>query len=180
MSATEHVILVDENDKEIGIAEKIQAHRDSLRHRAFSVFIFREQPQLELLLQQRANGKYHSAGLWTNTCCSHPKPGEEVVKAGQRRLFEEMGMRAELTSLGWFHYIAHFDNGLTENEIDYVLVGMTDGEEIILNPAEASAYRWITIADLTEELAAAPERFTPWLQEALERVKTHFKPNLKG
>jgi isopentenyl-diphosphate delta-isomerase len=85
-----------------------------------------------------------------------------------------MGLSADLTSLGWFHYIAHFDNGLTENEIDYVLVGMTDTTDIILNPEEASAYRWITLTDLTEELAATPERFTPWLLQAFEKVKTHF------
>jgi isopentenyl-diphosphate delta-isomerase type 1 len=174
MSATEHVILVDENDKEIGIAEKIQAHKDSLRHRAFSVFIFREQPQRELLLQQRADGKYHSAGLWTNTCCSHPKPGEDTIRAGERRLQEEMGIHAKLESLGWFHYIAHFDNGLTENEIDYVLVGTIANTEIIPNPAEAKAHRWITIADLTQELAATPERFTPWLLQAFEIVKKNF------
>ena len=174
MSATEHVILVDENDKEIGIAEKIQAHRDSLRHRAFSVFILREQPVLEILLQQRADGKYHSAGLWTNTCCSHPRPGEEVVQAGERRLLEEMGIRATLGSLGWFHYIAHFDNGLTENEIDYVLVGTTDVTDIELNPAEASACRWISLTDLTRELNQTPERFTPWLLQAFEIVKKHY------
>src|ERR1700733_9034100 len=104
MSATEHVILVDENDKEVGTAEKIQAHRESLRHRAFSVFIFREQPEVELLLQQRADEKYHSAGLWTNTCCSHPRPGEDILLAGQRRLQEEMGISVPLKSLGWFHY----------------------------------------------------------------------------
>jgi isopentenyl-diphosphate delta-isomerase type 1 len=171
MSATEHVILVDENDKEIGIAEKIQAHRDSLRHRAFSAFIFREHVERELLLQQRADGKYHSAGLWTNTCCSHPRPGEDIIQAGQRRLLEEMGISAKLTSLGWFHYIAHFDNGLTENEIDYVLIGTIASDEITPNPAEAKAHRWITIADLTQELRATPERFTPWLLQALDIVK---------
>jgi isopentenyl-diphosphate delta-isomerase type 1 len=177
MSATEHVILVDENDQQIGIAEKIQAHRDNLRHRAFSVFLFRERAEPELLLQQRADGKYHSAGLWTNTCCSHPRPGENVLAAGQRRLWEEMGIRATLESLGWFHYIAHFDNGLTENEIDHVLVGTTTIEDIQLNPVEAMAARWITLADLTRELQAAPERFTPWLLPALTLVKKHFQTN---
>jgi isopentenyl-diphosphate delta-isomerase type 1 len=174
MSATEHVILVDENDKEIGIAEKIQAHRDSLRHRAFSAFIFREHSQRELLLQQRADGKYHSAGLWTNTCCSHPRPGEDIIQAGERRLMEEMGIRAKLTSLGWFHYIAHFDNGLTENEIDYVLIGTLANNDFTPNPAEAKAHRWITIADLTRELQAAPERITPCLLQAFEIVKKNL------
>lgn len=174
MSATEHVILVDENDKEIGIAEKIQAHRENLRHRAFSVFIFRDQNEPQLLLQQRAEGKYHSAGLWTNTCCSHPRPGEEIVAAGERRLREEMNIEAKLTALGWFHYIAHFDNGLTENEIDYVLIGKTTLETIELNPIEAQAYRWITLSELTKEMAKHPDRFTPWFAQALAVVKKHI------
>jgi isopentenyl-diphosphate delta-isomerase type 1 len=173
MSATEHVILVDENDLEIGIAEKIQAHRESLRHRAFSVFIFRDQPRRELLLQQRAAGKYHSAGLWTNTCCSHPRPGEDILLAGKRRLREEMGIAAELTSLGWFHYIARFDNGLTENEIDYVLVGtITADSSIVPQREEVQAYRWVTLSDLKKEILADPECFTPWLALALEIIKS--------
>jgi isopentenyl-diphosphate delta-isomerase type 1 len=171
MSATEHVILVDENDNEIGIAEKIQAHRDNLRHRAFSVFIFREQPQPELLLQQRAADKYHSGGLWTNTCCSHPRPGEAILAAGERRLQEEMGIGAKLKSLGWFHYIAHFPNGLTENEIDYVLVGVIPQDETIQpDPKEAQAYRWINLSELKQEMAEKPEQFTPWLGLALEII----------
>jgi isopentenyl-diphosphate delta-isomerase type 1 len=172
MSATEHVILVDENDKEIGIAEKIQAHRDNLRHRAFSVFIFRDHPEHQLLLQQRADGKYHSGGLWTNTCCSHPRPGENIISAGERRLQEEMGISAQLTSLGWFHYIAHFDNGLTENEIDYVLIGKIDHDNIVLNPAEAQALRWITLPELEKEMKETPEKFTPWFAKALGIVLT--------
>jgi isopentenyl-diphosphate delta-isomerase type 1 len=172
MSATEHVILVDENDNQIGIAEKIQAHRDSLRHRAFSVFIFRRHPELQLLLQQRADHKYHSGGLWTNTCCSHPRPGEEIVAAGERRLVEEMGIRAKLESLGWFHYIARFGNGMTENEIDYVLIGFVDDlAEFKPNPDEAKAFRWVTLGDLKLEMGVNPEGFTPWLGLALEIVK---------
>lgn len=170
MSATEHVILVDENDKEVGTAEKIQAHRESLRHRAFSVFIFRDGPELELLLQQRANGKYHSSGLWTNTCCSHPRPGEDILLAGKRRLMEEMGMSAELHSLGWFHYIAQFPNGLTENEIDHVLIGMFDETTISPNRDEVKDYRWVTVSDLKKEIAGDPDRFTPWLALALEMI----------
>jgi isopentenyl-diphosphate delta-isomerase type 1 len=170
MSATEHVVLVDENDKQIGIAEKIQAHRENLRHRAFSIFIFRRSPQLELLLQQRANGKYHSAGLWTNTCCSHPRPDESVLAGGSRRLTEEMGIVTPLESLGWFHYIAHFENGLTENEIDHVLVGFVGDEVITLNPAEAQAFRWVSLGDLRREMAVEPERFTPWLGLALDVI----------
>jgi isopentenyl-diphosphate delta-isomerase type 1 len=173
MSATEHVILVDENDNEIGIAEKIQAHRESLRHRAFSVFVFRQHPQLELLLQQRAEHKYHSGGLWTNTCCSHPRPGENIIAAGERRLWEEMGIRVALKSLGWFHYIAHFPNGMTENEVDYVLVGMTGIEHIAPNVEEVKAFRWVALDDLKQEMLENPAGFTPWLGLALEIVKNN-------
>lgn len=172
MTATEYVVLVDENDQEIGTAEKLSAHEKNLRHRAFSIFIFRQNNELELLLQQRALGKYHSPGLWTNTCCSHPRSGEEVIAAGSRRLKEEMGITAELKDLGWFHYIAHFPNGLTENEIDHVLIGMiSTNTKINPDPNEANAYRWITLPDLERELADKPEQFTPWLSKALAVVK---------
>src|SRR3990167_9474353 len=103
-ATTEYVILVDEQDRPLGTAEKIEAHQKNLLHRAFSVFIFRAQPQLELLLQQRADSKYHAAGLWTNTCCSHPRLHEDILQAGQRRLQEELGFTAALQSLGWLHY----------------------------------------------------------------------------
>jgi isopentenyl-diphosphate delta-isomerase type 1 len=170
MSATEHVILVDENDKEVGTAEKIQAHRESLRHRAFSVFIFRDKPELQLLLQQRADGKYHSSGLWTNTCCSHPRPGEDILAGGQRRLMEEMGFSVPLKSLGWFHYIAHFPNGLSENEIDHVLVGhLTEGEPLP-NKDEVQDFRWVSLPDLKNEIEENPDRFTPWLALALAMI----------
>jgi len=171
MTATEHVILVDEEDKETGIAEKIQAHRESLRHRAFSVFVFRHAQQLELLLQQRADNKYHSSGLWTNTCCSHPRPSEDIIAAGQRRLKEEMGIHIPLQSLGWFHYIAHFNNGLTENENDHVLVGTLTDEKISPNSDEVKGYRWISLVDLKNEMLANPDGFTPWLALALAIVK---------
>ena len=168
MTATEHVILVDESNNPIGISEKIAAHRQGLCHRAFSVFIFRHHTQLELLLQQRAGHKYHSPGLWTNTCCSHPSPGEDTVAAGQRRLIEEMGIKASLNEAGVFHYIAHFANGLTENEVDHVLIGMLTQENFVTNPDEVSDHRWMTLPDLTEEMAQYPDRFTPWLKQALE------------
>ena len=168
MTATEHVILVDENDNPIGVAEKLQAHQDNLCHRAFSVFVFRKAPEPLLLLQQRADNKYHSGGLWTNTCCSHPRPGESIIEAGERRLQEEMGMSVSLESKGWFHYVAHFGNGLVENEVDHVLVGFTEVEEIQLNPEEAQDYCWVTAEELRRDLAARPERYTAWLREALE------------
>ncbi len=174
MTATELVILVDENDQETGTAEKLLAHRDNLRHRAFSVFILRKNPEIEVLLQQRAASKYHSANLWTNTCCSHPRPGEEIIAAAARRLKEEMGMTVPLSSLGFFHYIAHFENGLVENEIDHVLIGWMKDEKILVNPIEVQAVRWIGLDELQNELKKFPEKFTPWLAEALRKVTNNL------
>lgn len=174
MSATEQVILVDQNDNPIGTAEKMQAHRESLCHRAFSVFILRRSPELEILLQQRAAHKYHSPLLWTNTCCSHPRPGEDIIIAGQRRLKEEMGIEAELKPLGSFHYIAHFDNGLTENEIDHVLIGFSEKNDFHPNADEIHAHRWVSIPNLRKELKTHPERFTPWFEQALVVVESYF------
>lgn len=156
-------------------AKKLAVHEQNLLHRAFSVFLFRENPRRELLLQQRALNKYHSPGLWTNTCCSHPRAGESVIDAGVRRLKDELGISTPLKSLGWFHYNAHFSNGLSENEIDHVLIGTLMVETPILpNPDEVHAYRWITLEDLEQELAAHPEQFTPWLEKALVLVKHHL------
>lgn len=175
MTATEYVILVDQFDQEIGRAEKLVAHQKNLLHRAFSVFIFRKSPQLELILQKRADTKYHSPGLWTNTCCSHPRPGENIIKAGERRLLEELNIEASLKDLGWFHYNAHFQNALSENEIDHVLLGMIlANSKIDPNPQEIQAYRWITLENLEQELAVDPKQFTPWLAQALGIVKNNF------
>ena len=172
MTATEYVVLVDAANHPIGLAEKLFAHQKNLLHRAFSVFIFRKEPHLELLLQQRALSKYHSPGLWTNTCCSHPRADEPIVAAGERRLNEELGIQTSLRDLGWFHYNAHFANGLAENEIDHVLLGFVPGEAVYqVNPEEIHATRWISIAGLEHELAAHPEQFTPWLAQALGVVK---------
>lgn len=175
MTATEYVILVDEQDREIGLAEKLSAHEKNLLHRAFSVFVFRQTPQLELLLQQRGLDKYHSPGLWTNTCCSHPRQGEATLAAGERRLEEELGIKVSLKDVGWFQYNAHFPNGLAEHEIDHVLIGEAAPDVAITpNPQEVHAYRWITLADLQKEVAAHPDHFTPWLLKALALAKTHL------
>ena len=172
MAATEYVILVDQHDQEIGFAEKLSAHQNNLLHRAFSVFIFRKEPVLELLLQQRALTKYHSPGLWTNTCCSHPRPAEDIVKAGERRVKEELGIITSLQNIGWFHYNAHFGNGLSENEIDHVLLGFLPATTKILpHPQEIHAYRWITLNKLEKELQNNSQQFTPWLRKALKIVK---------
>lgn len=169
MTATEYVILVDANNHEIGTAEKMAAHQQNLLHRAFSVFILRDAQGLELLLQKRALSKYHSPGLWTNTCCSHPRQGEAMLAAGARRLQEEMGLTGvSLQDKGWFHYNAHFENGLSENEIDHVLVGKIGADlDFTPNPDEVADTRWVTLPALEAEMAANPERFTPWLKAAL-------------
>jgi isopentenyl-diphosphate delta-isomerase type 1 len=169
MTATEYVVLVDKDDNDLGTAEKLYAHQHNLLHRAFSVFIFRNKPQRELLLQQRALAKYHSPGLWTNTCCSHPRQGESVMVAAQRRLEEELGFTVPLTHVGQFIYNAHFPNGLSEHELDHILIGdVSPSLTIQPNPEEVNAIRWVTLAALQEEMAAHPEHFTPWLAGALK------------
>lgn len=177
MTATEHVILVDENDNPVGTAEKLAAHRNNQCHRAFSVFIFRKIPAIELLLQQRARHKYHTPLLWTNTCCSHPRPGEDILIAGQRRLKEEMGIDVNLHSVGRFHYVAHFDNGLVENEVDHVLLGYYEQTVLSPHPNEVETYRWISIKALRKELEESPEQFTPWLGKALELIEEKMDGN---
>lgn len=165
----EQVILVDKQDNQVGSAEKLRAHELGLLHRAFSVFLLRWRgEQAEILLQQREKNKYHCGGLWTNTCCSHPRIGETVVQAGERRLKEEMGITAKIKTIGSFMYRAEFANGLTEYEYDHVLVGHYDSDIVKFNPQEVQAYRWITVADLRQELKKYPERFTPWLAGALQ------------
>lgn len=173
MNPVEYVILVDQQDREIGLEEKLAAHQKALCHRAFSVFIFRQNESLqwELLLQQRQEGKYHSGGLWTNTCCSHPRVNEPIVEAGQRRLFEEMGIHCKLQSVGHFHYIAHLDQGLTENELDHVLVGFYPHNEIPFNQAEVKSFRWIELSTLENELKQSPEHFTQWFEQAYQLAK---------
>jgi isopentenyl-diphosphate delta-isomerase len=171
------VILVNEADQEIGTAEKLAAHQKGLLHRAFSIFIFRQNPEkeVELLLQQRAATKYHSPNLWTNTCCSHPEPGESILLAAIRRLKEELGLTVpKLEPIGHFQYLAHFDNGLIENELDHVLIGAYHNEAFTPNAAELQAHRWLRLSDLKKEIAQTPERFTPWLEKVLTLVETHF------
>jgi len=167
----EMVILVDENDQVLGQEEKLRAHELGLLHRAFSVFLFRKNgPQTELLLQQRHPLKYHAGGLWSNSCCSHPRLGEDIVAAGERRLREELGIQAELEAVGRFQYRAEFPNGLIEHELDYLLIGWDDGLEFTPNPLEVSNTRWQELGSLQQELDEYPERFTPWFGEALGLV----------
>lgn len=162
------IILVDANDNQIGTMEKMEAHLRGLLHRAFSVIIYNERG--EFLLQQRALSKYHSGGLWTNACCSHPFPGEEIKAAGERRLFEEMGIRTSLHPIGCFVYQCKFDNGLTEHEFDHVLKGYFNDDPII-NPEEVEAFKWISPQLLKVDMQLNPQNYTYWF---LELVKRNF------
>ena len=160
----DRVILVDDRDRPIGTAEKLAAHRDGRLHRAFSVLVLNERG--EMLLQRRAAGKYHSAGLWSNTCCSHPRPGEETESAAHRRLREEMGFDCPLEPAGALVYRADVGGGLVEHEYDHLYLGRFDGEPVPA-PEEASAWRWVDPGALRREVAERPERFTPWFRLAL-------------
>jgi isopentenyl-diphosphate Delta-isomerase len=160
----ELVVLVDEHDNEIGFAEKLEAHQKALLHRAFSVFIFNSKG--ELLLQQRAKSKYHSAGLWTNTCCSHPRPNELVLNAAKRRLDEEMGLVLALEKKFDFIYKTPFDNDLTEYEFDHVFVGYTDNDPI-LNLDEVESFKWKSIEEIKTDLILFPNSFTSWFKIAI-------------
>jgi isopentenyl-diphosphate delta-isomerase len=164
--AEEYVILVDENDQEVGQMEKMEAHRLGLLHRAFSILIFNDRG--ELLLQQRAAHKYHSPLLWTNTCCSHPRPQETVLDAAKRRLQEEMGMQANMQEVLHFLYEAKLDQGLSEHELDHVLVGYTN-ENPQINPEEVKAFKWIALEQLIQELEQNPDTFTIWFQILLRQ-----------
>lgn len=157
----EKVILVNENDEQIGLMSKQEAHEKGVLHRAFSVFIFNNEE--ELLLQQRAFTKYHSPGLWTNTCCSHQRDGEDSVHAGIRRLQEEMGITATLKKTTSFIYRAPFDNGLTEHELDHILVGRFNGIPII-NPEEVAQWKWMTLEEVKTDMEVHPEIYTIWFK----------------
>lgn len=163
------VVLVNEKDHATGIAEKMTAHQQALCHRAFSIFIFREKKgALELLIQQRQKDKYHCGGLWTNTCCSHPQPGESLLTAAERRLKEEIDIYVPLRYKGFFHYIAKFDNQLTENEVDHVFVGYDSTENFSPNTEEVAELRWVKVKDLQQELTNNPQSYTPWFKQALD------------
>lgn len=163
----EQVILVDQADQALGVMEKMEVHQKGLLHRAVSVLVFNSHGKL--LLQQRAAGKYHSALLWSNTCCSHPRPGEDTLLAAQRRLSEEMGLSLALEKQFSFIYKTPFGNGLTEHELDHVFFGYSDQDPII-NPDEVQAFRWITPDDLREEIKKKPEAFSSWFKILLDEL----------
>lgn len=161
------VILVDEADNEIGTMEKLAAHELAVLHRAFSVFLFNDDNQL--LLQQRALDKYHSPGLWTNTCCSHPYPGESTINAAKRRLKQEMGISCDLELLFNFTYKAALDHNLTEYEFDHVFFGRFNGEPD-LNIEEAINWKYVAINELLADVESSPENYTVWFKICLEEV----------
>ena len=170
----EEVILVNEQDEQVGTMEKMEAHRKAVLHRAFSVFIFHDKG--EMLLQQRAVSKYHSGGLWTNACCSHPKPGEETIDAAQRRMKEELGFGATLSKAFDFTYKADFENGLTEYEFDHVFVGNYEGN-IEPDPKEVKEYCFKSMEEIRETLQSHPQKYTVWFAIAFDKVWDWMKEN---
>jgi isopentenyl-diphosphate Delta-isomerase len=169
---TEKVVLVDEFDHAIGEMEKMEAHEKALLHRAFSIFIFNAKN--ELMLQQRALSKYHSPGLWTNTCCSHPRPDEDLLTAGHRRLSEEMGFDCDLTKIFDFVYHARLDKGLTEHEFDHVLFGRYD-DSPTLNYNEVASWKWMSMEAISADMQTHPDNYTIWFRIAFDRVDEFLK-----
>ena len=163
----ENVILVDPEDRELGTMEKMEAHRQGVLHRAFSVFVFNSRG--ELLIHRRALEKYHSGGLWTNTCCSHPRQGETVVEAAQRRLVEEMGMRCQLEPKFSFIYRADLDHGMIEHELDHVLIGYSD-VPAEPNPEEVCEVKYIGVKALEADIAENPDNYTAWFKICFPEV----------
>ncbi len=173
----EKVILVDQLDIEIGVMEKIKAHELGKLHRAISVFLFNDKG--ELLLQKRASSKYHSGGLWTNTCCSHPRPGEANLDAAIRRLYEEMGICADLYHAFSFTYKAPFDNGLTENEYDHVFIGSSE-DLPKLNPEEAEDYSYVHIINAIRDMEQNPEQYSEWFKIAIYEIDKHIQKSISA
>ena len=157
----EQVILVNEKEEPIGLMNKLEAHEKAVLHRAFSVFVLNDKN--EVMLQQRAHHKYHSPLLWTNTCFSHQRARETNIEAGKRRLFEEMGFKTELKELFHFIYKAPFDNGLTEHELDHVMIGYSN-EEPNINCEEVESWKWMTIEDIKEDMIQNPDIYTVWFK----------------
>ena len=168
MTENDKVILVNEHDDMVGIMDKMEAHRQGLLHRAFSIFIFNQKG--EMLLQQRALSKYHSAGLWTNACCSHPIPGEKTNDAAQRRLMEELGFDTPVEKIFDFVYKAAFDNGLTEHEFDHVFAGEYEGK-LNINPDEVNDFCYKEISEIKNTLQTHPQKYTAWFHLAFPKIE---------
>ena len=165
------VILVDEQDRPLGTMGKMEVHEKALLHRAFSVFIFNDNGQM--LLQKRAAKKYHSANLWTNACCSHPKPAENTLQAAAKRLQEEMGFTTSIKKAFDFTYKTSFDNGLTEHEFDHVFVGKFSGT-IQANPDEVGDYCYMSMAEIKASILSSPDKYTVWFKIAFPRVEEYL------
>ena len=168
----EKVILVDKNDNQVGLMPKLEAHEKGVLHRAFSIFIFNS--KYELLLQKRASSKYHSGGLWTNTCCSHPREGEDILDAANRRLDEEMGIKTSLRKVYDFIYKAELDNQLTEHEFDHVFYGVFDNDPI-LNKNEAEDFKWVDMETLNNDIIKNEDNYTVWFKIAFEYFYDYLK-----
>ena len=168
----EKVILVDKNDNQVGLMPKLEAHEKGVLHRAFSIFIFNS--KYELLLQKRASSKYHSGGLWTNTCCSHPREGEDTLDAANRRLDEEMGIKTSLRKVYDFIYKAELDNQLTEHEFDHVFYGVFDNDPI-LNKDEAEDFKWVDMETLNNDIIKNEDNYTVWFKIAFEYFYNYLK-----
>ncbi len=168
----EYVVLVDDNDNKIGLMPKLMAHEKALLHRAFSVFIFNDKN--ELMLQRRALSKYHSPGLWTNTCCSHQRDHESNIEAGKRRLEEEMGFVTELKEVTSFIYKAPFDNGLTEHEYDHVMVGKYNDMPTI-NPDEVDSWKWKDLEEVKVDINLNPSEYTEWFKIIFDKFYDHLQ-----
>lgn len=171
MTETE-VILVDINDVQTGVMEKMEAHEKAVLHRAISVFIFNDRG--DWLMQQRTMDKYHSKGLWTNTCCSHPYPDEDTMEAAKRRLMEEMGLRTELTEIFSFVYQQELENGLTEHEFDHVFIGVCN-ETPQPHPEEVMNFKYIPYRQLKKDIEQNPDKYTAWFKLIYERVEKELK-----
>lgn len=167
------LILVDENDNQIGSAAKLAAHQQALLHRAFSIFVlYPTENGYQTLLQQRQHDKYHSGGLWTNSCCGHPLQGEDTLEAGKKRLYEEMGIRVNLTEIGHFTYREPVNHELTEHEYDHVLLGMADNKNVLVNKLEVADYSWMDLDEVAADFAKNPKRYTVWFKPALDILLT--------
>lgn len=171
----ENVILVNQKDEQIGLMPKMEAHQKAMLHRAFSVFILNDKN--EIMLQQRASQKYHSPLLWTNTCCSHHREGETNIEAGKRRLFEEMGFDTSLKELFYFIYKAPFDNGLTEHELDHVMIGYYNNEPKI-NLDEVENWKWMGIEEVAKDINLSPNAYTVWFKIIFDKFY-HYLENHK-
>jgi len=166
---SEFILTVDENDKVIGKEEKIKTHQLGKLHRAFSIFVFNSKG--ELLLQRRAKTKYHSGGLWTNTCCSHQRFDETLEKAIHRRLKEEMGFDCELKEIFSFIYKVKFDNDLFEHEYDHVFIGKFDGKPNP-NPEEVDEWKWVDLEELKGDIRENPDNYTYWLKVSIDKINS--------